>query len=231
MKILKSGLFFVMLLLLVSCDDAQKIKPEQQLITKAQFLGRMVVPERYWRIEEISRQQEEQVAMVNVRESSPILSSHYLNDVVPFVAMQFTRGLYGKGTVSEGSMTGAYGKIPFGEFKFMLLPRSLTESGEWEWDSDRKMIRFTLPESIRSIAGALSRSDWRPETGYVADVPAPLYRGVEEARRAATPERIRILVEQPSEKDTITYVFTMRAAWLTDVEFRDEEHKYGVSLY
>ncbi len=215
---------------LLSCDTETKVGPKPGL-TKAEFLGRMIVQERYWRIEEISRQEEEQIATVNVREASPLLNSHYLNEVIPMVAVQFGRGYFGKGIVSESKMSGAYGKVPFGEFQCVLMPRTVKESGEWTWDSERKMMKFPLPESIRSLAGALSGSDWLPDTGYVAGEPAPLYRGVEEARRAASPERIRIVVEEQSEAGKITYAFIMRAAWMTDVEYRDAEHKFGVSLY
>lgn len=217
---------------LLSCDTETKVGPQPgQGLTKAEFLGRMIVQERYWRIEEISRQEKQQIATVNVREASPLLSSHYLNEVIPIVAVQFGRGYFGKGVVSETKMTGAYGKIPFGEFKCVLMPRTVKESGEWVWDNERKGMKFPLPESIRSLAGALSGKDWLPDTGYVVSEPAPLYRGVEEARRAASAERIRIVVEEHSEAGKITYVFTMRAAWMTDVEYRDAEHKFGVSLY
>ena len=217
---------------LLSCGTHTKVEPiAGQGLTKAEFLGRMIVQERYWRIEEISRQEEDQIATVNVREKSPLLNSHYLNDVIPFVAVQFGRGYFGKGIVSESKMTGAYGKVPFGEFQCELLLKTTKESGEWTWDSDRKMMKLPLPESIRTLAGALSGTDWRPDTGYVASDPAPLFRGVEEARRAASPERIRIVAEEQTAEGKITYAFIMRAAWMTDVEFRDAEHKFGVSLY
>ncbi|MCF0070185.1 hypothetical protein LZD49_06860 [Dyadobacter sp. CY261] len=228
---LANSSLFVTFLLLMSCGGEKKVEPGLATVTKAEFLGRMVVQERYWRIEEISREQESQTSLVNVRESSSILSSHFLNDVIPLVAVQFGRGPYGKGTVSEAQMSGAYGKIPFGEFQCVLMPKSVKQSGEWTWDEQRKMLKLALPESIRSIAAALSGSDWLPETGYVASEPVPLYRGVEEARRAASPERIKILIEEQTQNGIITYAFTMRASWMTDVDYRDAEHKYGVSLY
>lgn len=233
----RAGICLVNSLLLVtlsllSCDTETNVGPKSgQGLTKAEFLGRMIVQERYWRIEEISRQEEEQIATVNVRETSPLLNSHYLNEVIPMVAVQFGRGFFGKGVVSETKMSGAYGKVPFGEFQCVLMSRTVKESGEWTWDNERKMMKFPLPESIRSLSGALSGSDWLPDTGYVASEPAPLYRGVEEARRAASPERIRIVVEEHSEAGKVTYAFIMRAAWMTDVEYRDAEHKFGVSLY
>jgi hypothetical protein len=227
---LVSSLLLVTLLL--SCGTEREVGPKPgQGLTKAEFLGRMIVQERYWRIEEISRQEEDQIATVNVREASPLLNSHYLNEVIPMVAVQFGRGFFGKGVVSETKMSGAYGKVPFGEFKCVVMPRTMKESGEWTWDNERRMMKFPLPESISSLTGALSGTKWLPDTGYVASEPAPLYRGVEEARRAASPERIRIVVEELSEAGKVTYVFIMRAAWMTDVEYRDAEHKYGVSLY
>lgn len=224
--------FLFAALSLLSCGTHPKVEPlTGPGLTKAEFLGRMIVQERYWRIEEISRQEEDQIATVNVREASTLLNSHYLNDVIPFVAVQFGRGYYGKGVVSESRMTGAYGKVPFGEFKCELLLKTTKESGEWTWDGDRKMMKLPLPESIRTLASALSGSDWRPDTGYVASEPVPLFRGVEEARRAASPERIRIVAEEHTAEGKITYAFIMRAAWMTDVEYRDAEHKLGVSLY
>ncbi|SDD57038.1 hypothetical protein SAMN04487996_101341 [Dyadobacter soli] len=220
------------MLTLPSCDRSTEVGPKSgQELTKAEFLGRMVVQERYWRIEEISRQDEDQIATVNVREKPTLLSSHYLNEVVPFVAIQFGRGYFGKGVVSESSMTGVYGKVPFGEFKCEVLVKTTKESGEWIWDNGRKMMKLPLPGSIQSLAGALSGTDWRPDSGYVAAEPAPLYRGVEEARRAASSERIRIIAEEQTPGGKITYAFIMRAAWMTDVEYRDAEHKSGMSLY
>ncbi|MGN7885016.1 hypothetical protein [Dyadobacter sp. 22481] len=228
---LANSLLFVMLSLL-ACDTETNVGPKSgQGLTKAEFLGRMIVQERYWRIEEIALQEEDQIATVNVREVSPLLNSHYLNEVIPMVAVQFGRGYFGKGVVSEMKMSGAYGNVPFGEFKCVMMPRTVKESGEWAWDSERKVMKFPLPESIRSLAGALSGSDWRPDSGYVASEPAPLFRGVEEARRAASSERIRIVVEEQTEAGKITYAFIMRAAWMTDVEYRDAEHKLGVSIY
>jgi hypothetical protein len=222
----------LMTLSLLSCGTDNEVKPESGPgLTKAEFLGRMIVQERYWRIEEISRQEEDQIATLNVREQTTLLSSHYLNEVIPFVAVQFGRGFYGKGVVTESRMTGAYGKVPFGEFQCMLLLKSTKESGEWSWDVERKMMKLPLPESIRSLAAAMSGTDWQADSGYVASEPAPLFRGVEEARRAANPERIRILVEEQTKAGKITYAFIMRAAWMTDVETRDAEHKFGVSLY
>lgn len=228
---LVNSLLFAALTML-SCDTDSPVEPMVGPgLSKAEFLGRMVVPERYWRIEEISRQDEDQISTVNVREKPTLLSSYFLNDVVPYVAVQFGRGYFGKGTVTESNMTAAYGKVPFGEFRFELLTKATKESGEWTWDSDRKMMKFPLPESIQSIAAALSGTDWRPDSGYIASEPAPLFRGVEEARRAASSERIRIVMEEQTEAGKITYAFTMRAAWITDVEYRDTEHKIGVSLY
>lgn len=228
---LAGSLFFAAFSML-SCGTSTNVEPiGGQGLTKAEFLGRMIVQERYWRIEEISRQEEDQIATVNVREQSTLLNSHYLNDVIPFVAVQFGRGYYGKGVVSESKMTGAYGKVPFGEFQCELLLKTTKESGEWTWDNDRKMMKLPLPESIRTLAAAMSGTDWRPDTGYVASEPAPLFRGVEEARRAASPERIRIVAEEQTAEGKITYAFIMRAAWMTDVEYRDAEHKFGVSLY
>ena len=224
--------FLLVMLSLLSCDTDQNITPRPgQGLTKAEFLGRMIVQERYWRIEEISRQEEDQIATVNVREQPTLLNNHFLNEVVPFVAVQFGRGYFGKGTVTESKMTGAYGKVPFGEFQCMVMLKSAKESGEWTWDSDRKVMKLPLPESIRSLASALSGTDWRPDSGYVASEPAPLFRGVEEARRAASPERIRIVAEEKTKDGKITYAFIMRAAWMTDVEYRDAEHKFGVSIY
>lgn len=220
-----------MLLCIASCDKTKREAPGPEVLTKAQFLGRLVVPERYWRIEEISRERESQISLLNVRESSPLLNSHHLNEVIPHFTMQFARGSYGKGMVTEAWMEGAYGKIPFGEFKCVLLPKSVEESGEWTWDPERKMLKLALPESVRSIAAALSGSDWVPDTGYVSSEPAPLFRGVEEARRAASPERIKLLIEEQTQTGIVNYVFTLRAAWLTDVDYRDADHKYGVSLY
>ena len=228
---LVNSLLFVTLSLL-SCGTESEVKPESaQGLTKAEFLGRMIVQERYWRIEEISRQEEDQIATLNVREKTTLLSSHYLNEVIPFVAVQFGRGYFGKGIVTESQMTGAYGKVPFGEFQCMLMLKSTKQSGEWSWDGERKMMKLPLPESIQSLAAAMSGTDWQPDSGYVASEPAPLFRGVEEARRAASPERIRILVEEQTVQGKVTYAFTMRAAWLTDVETRDADHKFGVSLY
>jgi len=228
---LVNSLLFVTLSLL-SCGTESEIKPEPSPgLTKAEFLGRMTVQERYWRIEEISRQEEDQIATLNVREKTTLLSNHYLNEVIPLVAVQFGRGYYGKGIVTESQMTGAYGKVPFGEFQCVLMLRSTKESGEWNWDSERKMMKLPLPESIQSLAAAMSGTDWRPDSGYVASEPAPLFRGVEEARRAASPERIKILVEEQTVQGKIIYAFIMRAAWVTDVETRDAEHKFGVSLY
>lgn len=232
-KCLMTSLLLLNLAVLVSCDGINKseVKPEPKTLTKAQFLARIVVQERYWRIEEISRQQEEQIASVNVREGSPMLNSYYLNEVIPLVSVQLSRGVYGIGKVNETKMSGAYGNVPFGEFQCMLMPQTLRESGEWAWDNERDMLKIALPESIRSIVGALSGSGWLPETGYIASTPAPLFRGVEEARLAASPERIKIRIEQQTVTGIVTYVFTMRAAWVTDVDLRDAEHKYGVSLY
>lgn len=228
---LMNSLLFVTLSML-SCGTDSEVKPTSgQGLTKAEFLGRMIVQERYWRIEEISRQEEDQIATVNVRERSTLLNNHYLNEVIPLVAIQFGRGYFGKGMVTESQMTGAYGKVPFGEFQCTLMLKSTKESGEWMWDNDRKMMKLPLPESIQSLAAALSGTDWRPDTGYVASEPAPLYRGVEEARRAASPERIRIVAEEKTADGKITYAFIMRAAWMTDVEYRDADHKFGVSLY
>ena len=224
--------FLFVTLSLLSCDTDTKIEPiPGQGLTKAEFLGRMVVQERYWRIEEISRQDEDQIATVNVREKSTWLNSYYLNEVIPFVAVQFGRGYFGKGTVTESQMMGAYGNVPFGEFKCTVMLKSTQESGEWTWDNDRKAMKLPLPKSLQSLAGALSGTDWRPDSGYVATEPAPLFRGVEEARRAASSERIRIVAEEQTTDGKITYAFIMRAAWMTDVEYRDAEHKYGVSLY
>ena len=224
--------FLFVTLSLLSCGTDNEVKPESTPgLTKAEFLGRLIVQERYWRIEEISRQEEDQIATLNVREKTNMLSNYYLNEVIPLVAVQFGRGYYGKGIVTESQMTGAYGKVPFGEFQCTLMLKSTKESGEWRWDNERKMMKLPLPESIRSLAEALSGTDWRPDSGYVANEPAPLFRGVEEARRAASPERIRILVEEQTMQGKITYAFIMRAAWMTDVEKRDAEHKFGVSLY
>ncbi|ACT92545.1 hypothetical protein [Dyadobacter fermentans] len=225
------SLLFATLVVLISCEGNVEPKPESTGLTKAEFLGRIMVQERYWRVEEITRQEEDQIATVNVRENSPMLNSYYLHDVIPFVALQFKRGTFGKGTVSEGRMSGAYGKVPFGTFQCVLMSLTIKNSGEWAWDEERKMLKFALPGSIRTIAGALSGSDWLPDTGYVAAEPAPLFRSVEEARRAASPERIKVLVEEHTEAGKVTYAFIMRAAWLTDVENRDAEHQYGVSLY
>lgn len=228
---LVSSLLFAALATL-SCGNDRNVEPMAgDGLTKAEFLARMIVQERYWRIEEISRQNEDQIATVNVREKPTLLSSYYLNDVVPYVAVQFGRGYFGKGIVTESKMTGAYGKVPFGEFQSELLVKSTKESGEWTWDSGRKMMKLPLPESLQSLAAALSGSDWRPDSGYVASEPIPLFRGVEEARRAANPERIRIVMEERTQAGKITYAFTMRAAWMTDVQFRDADHKFGVSLY
>lgn len=210
--------FGILLLALVSCVDHDIDTTEP--VDKEKVIASLTAPQRYWCIEEITRQVGNQV--IEISEDPAYLSQIQIY-LAHANAYQFQDGLGGKivfESTQENALLGTYdyskslwGKRPYGIHELHIREVFIYAGpwhGQWDWNEEQKKFSVQFPPEPFLF--------WRAGVGYLDRALYPKYNNLAEAQAAGKPERIRILVEENDEKlGKVTYAYTLRAAWIIEI--------------
>lgn len=221
----------LLLFALISCVDHEDVGTPNP-VDKDKIIALLNVPQRYWCIEEITRQVGDQSIEISedITYLSPGQIYHAHTNAYQFLDGSEGKIVYEIPQADDGINTLDYskslsGKRPYGvtelQIRVFFIPY-VPWHGTWGWDEGQKKISVQFPSEPFLF--------WRPGVGYLDPALYPKYKNLSEAQAAGKPERIRILMEETDgNQRKVTYAYTLRAAWVIEkLESPRETPKYKV---
>ena len=219
----------LLLFALISCVDHEDVGTPNP-VDKDKIIALLNVPQRYWCIEEITRQVGDQI--IEISEDTTYLSPVQIY-LAHTNAYQFLDGSGGRivfesPQADDGINTYDYSKSLWGKRSYGVNELHIRDffipfgpwHGTWDWNEGQKKFLVQFPSDPFLF--------WRPGVGYLDPALYPKYKNLSEAQAAGKPERIRILMEETdANQSKVTYAYTLRAAWVIE----RLESPRGVSKY
>lgn len=186
------------LFLLTACKKAQEPVPVDVADSKAELLSKMIVQEKYWKLESV---------IVATGSDSILLTYDYQdpNNHNWWIGSWVSR-FHSNSVLELINATPSSGEAPYGDQ--MLITYALGSyqpaSGKWFWDD--KLETVCIEETRNPIGG---------RRGYLDEKNGPVTRTVFDAFAYGKPERVRfIFLPEAGSVDQSTYIYCLRAAWI-----------------
>lgn len=203
MKLRINWYIFWLIVLLLACKDTKDLAPVQKDTYKPELLSRIIVGEKYWRLEQV----------IQVSGNDSVFMKYDGTGPAP----KYWIGSWGGRFLADMKLElvnaiPVPGNLPFGDqstlayFPGYLQP----EFGKWFWDYEKGTLGV---EAISSVSRG---------RGYLDKSAPPVCRSVVEAVALGRPDRMRfIFPQEENSQEDVTYVYCLRAAWLLEIAAKD----------
>lgn len=222
-------IFFLGILIftLGSCKKQNvETRPE---IDKTAFLAPLLSSGRYWRFEELIIEQGSSRKEINLFTDTTAIPYEFRAGYIRHLSFQFENNI-----LSELITTGPYGNVPYlTDVHLSTFQQEDLKKTAWRWNTPKQTVELDLNKGIfEPIIESVSPNRFKPSVGYLDNTFPAAYRTLNEAVKAATPERIKIDVFETDPKSgLIKYTFVMRGAWIKELLPSKIREKYYRVLY